>query len=547
MTITDSPSATPPSRAKRFRDLLTRPELTFLMEAHNGMSARIVEDAGFEGIWASGLSISTALGVRDRNEASWTQVLEVLEFMADTTTIPILLDGDTGYGDFNNFRRLVKKLCQRGVAAVCIEDKIFPKTNSFLDGDQSLADISEFSGKIKAGKDSQTDQDFSIVARLEALIAGRGMEEALKRAEAYHAAGADAVLIHSKKSNPDEILHFVKEWGNRCPVVIVPTMYYQTPTDRFREAGVSTIIWANHNLRASLAAMREVSLKIKQEESLVGIEGRVANLTDVFDLTGTREVAEAEKRYLPDNRRRISSIILAASRGKQLAELTHDRPKCMIDVRGEPILKRLARSLHGAGSDDVTVVAGYKHEAINLPDVRKVINDKHESTGELASLACAADRLKGECIIAYGDILFRDHVLGLMLGTKGDIVLVADASKPDPEQRPSADLVACSSPCTPDHLIHDQPVDLIEISGGLSWPKAHGEWIGLVRLSPKGAELVRAELSAMQEKNEIAQASMPDLIRRLIAKGAKPQVVYTSGHWLDVNDAFGLARARNFL
>ncbi|TAN48159.1 MAG: phosphoenolpyruvate mutase, partial [Rhodospirillales bacterium] len=181
MTVTAKPSQPPVSKAKRFRDLLTSPELTFLMEAHNGMSARIVEDAGFEGIWASGLSISTALGVRDRNEASWTQVLEVLEFMTDTTSIPILLDGDTGYGDFNNFRRLVKKLCQRGVAAVCIEDKIFPKTNSFLDGDQSLADISEFSGKIKAGKDSQTDENFSIIARLEALIAGRGMEEALKR------------------------------------------------------------------------------------------------------------------------------------------------------------------------------------------------------------------------------------------------------------------------------------------------------------------------------------------------------------------------------
>jgi phosphoenolpyruvate phosphomutase len=540
-------TVTPASKANRFRELLTRPQLSFLMEAHNGMSARIVEDAGFEGIWASGLSISTALGVRDRNEASWTQVLEVLEFMADGTTIPILLDGDTGYGDFNNFRRLVKKLCQRGVAAVCIEDKIFPKTNSFLDGDQSLADISEFSGKIKAGKDSQTEENFSIIARLEALIAGRGMEEALKRAEAYHKAGADGVLIHSKKSNPDEILHFVKEWGNRCPVVIVPTMYYRTPTERFREAGVSTIIWANHNLRASLAAMREVSLKIKQEESLVGIEGAVANLTDVFALTETHEVAEAEKLYLPDNRRRIASVILAASRGKQLAELTADKPKCMLDVRGEPILKRLVRSLHGAGSDDVTVVSGYKHEAITLPDVRKVVNEKHESTGELASLFCAADKLKGESIVAYGDILFRDHVLGLMLAAKGDVVLVADANRPDPAHRKTSDLVLCSSPCTPEHLIHDQPVDLVAIGGDLDWQTAHGEWIGLVRFSPKGAEMVKAELAAMKDSGELDKGSMPDLLRRLIAKGVKPQIVYTSGHWLDVNDAFGLARARNFM
>ncbi|MEK6297312.1 MAG: isocitrate lyase/phosphoenolpyruvate mutase family protein, partial [Paraburkholderia tropica] len=133
------------------------------------------------------------------NEASWTQVVDNLEFMADASDLPILLDGDTGYGNFNNVRRLVRKLEQRGIAGVCIEDKVFPKTNSFIGGEaQPLADIDEFCGKIKAGKDSQTDENFSIVARVEALIAGWGMDEALKRAEAYRLAGADAILIHSK-------------------------------------------------------------------------------------------------------------------------------------------------------------------------------------------------------------------------------------------------------------------------------------------------------------------------------------------------------------
>src|SRR5690606_36340743 len=147
--------------------MLQSPRLEFLMEAHNGLSARIVEEAGFRGIWASGLSISASLGVRDNNEASWTQVLEVVEFMSDATDIPILLDGDTGYGNFNSMRRLVQKLEQRNVAGVCIEDKIFPKTNSFIRGtSQPLADIEEFAGKIKAGKDAQRDDDFVIVARV---------------------------------------------------------------------------------------------------------------------------------------------------------------------------------------------------------------------------------------------------------------------------------------------------------------------------------------------------------------------------------------------
>src|SRR5262245_27760552 len=168
--------------------------LTFLMEAHSGLSAKIVEEAGFPGIWASGLSISASLGLRDSNEASWTQVLEVLEFMAESTALPILVDGDTGYGNFNNVRRLVRKLCERGVAGVCIEDKLFPKTNSFIGERQPLADIEEFCGRIKAGKDSQSDDDFVIVARTEALISGHGLDEALLRAAAYHAAGADAIL-----------------------------------------------------------------------------------------------------------------------------------------------------------------------------------------------------------------------------------------------------------------------------------------------------------------------------------------------------------------
>src|SRR5258706_5829295 len=188
-----------PSRTAKLRAMLHSTELEFLMEAHNGLSARIVKEAGYKGIWASGLSISAQFGVRDNNEASWTQVVDVLEFMADASDLPILLDGDTGYGNFNNMRRLVRKLEQRGIAGVCIEDKQFPKTNSFINGErQPLAEMDEFCGKIKAGKDSQSDPNFSIVARVEALIAGWGMGGALRRAEAYRFPGAVPMLIHRK-------------------------------------------------------------------------------------------------------------------------------------------------------------------------------------------------------------------------------------------------------------------------------------------------------------------------------------------------------------
>jgi phosphoenolpyruvate phosphomutase len=287
-------------KTTQLKQILISPHLEFLMEAHNGLSAKIVEEAGFKGIWASGLSISASLGVRDNNEASWTQVLDVLEFMSDATNIPILLDGDTGYGNFNNARRLVKKLEQCRIAGVCIEDKLFPKTNSFIKGEaQPLAGVEEFCGKIKAMKDGQNDEDFMVVARVEAFIAGWGLDEVLRRAEAYRRAGADAILVHSKKPDSAEIEAFMNEWGGRHPVVLVPTKYYSTPTNRFREMGVSTVIWANHNLRASVDAMTRISRQIFQEENLLSVEGVIAPVEEIFRLQQAEELQVAEKKYLP--------------------------------------------------------------------------------------------------------------------------------------------------------------------------------------------------------------------------------------------------------
>jgi phosphoenolpyruvate phosphomutase len=287
-------------KTTQFREMLDSSELEFLMEAHDGLSAKIVEEAGFKGIWASGLCMSAALGVRDNNEASWTQVLEVLEFMSDATTIPIMVDADTGYGNFNNVRRLVHKLEQRNVAAMCIEDKLFPKTNSFISGEtQPMAEVAEFVGKIKAAKDTQEDPDFCVVARTESFIVGRGLSEALRRAEAYHQAGADAILMHSKISTADQVLSFMKEWQDTCPVVIVPTMYYSTPTEVFAEAGVSMVIWANHLLRSAITAMQGTAATLYREQTLMAIEHEIASVKEIFRLQNADELKQAEQTYLP--------------------------------------------------------------------------------------------------------------------------------------------------------------------------------------------------------------------------------------------------------
>lgn len=281
------------------RRMIASSELAFAMEAHDGLSAAIAERAGFKALWASGLSISSSLGYRDANEASWSQVVDVVERITDTVDIPVLVDGDSGFGNFNNARLVARKLRQHGASGICLEDTAFPKMNSFVGDRHPLADIPEFCGRLKAVKDQVPDAEFVLVARIEALIAGHGEDEALARAQAYAEAGADAILIHSRKSNAEQIFAFTRAWQNRLPVVIVPTKYYRTPVSAYRAAGISTVIWANHNMRAAISAMRQVCDRILREESIAGIEDEVATLDELFDLLNYQELSAAEEKYLP--------------------------------------------------------------------------------------------------------------------------------------------------------------------------------------------------------------------------------------------------------
>jgi len=529
----------PVSRAARLRSMLMTPPLAFIMEAHSGLSAKIVEEAGFEGIWASGLSISASLGLRDNNEASWTQVLDVLEFMSDATTLPILVDGDTGYGNFNNVRRLVRKLGERGIAGVCLEDKIFPKTNSFLGERQPLADVAEFCGRIRAGKDSQTDADFSIVARTEALISGHSMDEALRRAEAYHEAGADAILVHSKRKDASEITGFMARWDQRCPIVIVPTMYYSTPAETFRQAGISLVIWANHLVRASITAMRDTAQRIAESESLLAVEGRVTSVREIFALTGNDELEAASLRYLPATRS-IRAIVLAASRGAGLGAATATMPKCMVDVRGKPLLHQLLGTLDECGVADVTVVRGYCKDAIPANGITVVDNDSYADTGEAASLACALPLLTGETIIVYGDVLFRRYILEELLDSTADITIVVDSARTatgNPRDRVSATSRNASQ-------YHDDgPALLTGIEAAPA--DACGEWIGLMHVSARGALLLADAIAAMRAEGLLDRADLPALLQRLSAHH-QVAVHYITGHWLDVDTLADLAEARNF-
>ena len=535
-------------KSSALKSMLKGSGLSFLMEAHNGLSAKIAEEAGFKGIWGSGLSISAALGVRDNNEASWTQVMEVVEFMADATTVPILLDGDTGYGNFNSARRLVTKLEQRGVAGVCIEDKLFPKTNSFIRGTaQPLADMHEHAGKIRAMKEAQRDEDFVVVARVEALIAGHGMEEALKRGEEYRKAGADAVLIHSSKKNAAEILQFSKEWGNRLPLVIVPTKYYTTPTDAFREAGnIKIVIWANHLMRSALATMQATAKQIFQDESLINVEEKVAPLADVFRLQGEPELEKAEKAYLPTGGLVTRGIVLAAGRGlDELGELVKDKPKTMLPIGGEAILRHILDAYRSANVRDLVVVRGFAKDTVNLQGATYVDNDAWQTTGEASSLAAAKASLEGAaCLVSYGDVLFKKNVLDELLEAEGDFVIAVDSLPvQDDSKTRVADWVIASEPHSRKTLLGT--VTLKDMARTPDAAGITGEWTGILKTSANGGKIL-GDLLGKIGASELAKLSMQDLLRRLVKEGQTVRVVYSRGGWLDVNTLSDVVKGSDF-
>jgi phosphoenolpyruvate phosphomutase len=536
-------------KTRQFRRLLDGDELDFLVDAHNGISAKVGEEAGFKGLWAGGLCMSAQYGVRDSNEASWTQVLEMLEFMADATSIPILVDGDTGYGNFNNVRRLVTKLEQRGIAAVCIEDKLYPKTNSFIDGNkQQLAEIDEFCSRIKAGKDAQSDDDFAIITRVEAFIAGWGLGEALRRAEAYHEAGSDGILIHSALTTPGEILAFKKEWGDRSPVLIVPTKYYATPTEVFREVGFSIVIWANHLLRAALTTMQDCANTLARDQNLLSVEDGIAPVQEIFRLQAASELQDAEERYLPHKQQQARAIILAASRGTALGDLTADRPKTMVEVRGQPLLGHIVSAYNSAGIRNITVVRGYLSDTVDLPALNYVDNPDYADSGELLSLARAleADMSDtGDLYVSFGDVIFNRYILDIIAEPDDLFVIVVDTNWQDSVNAArAADYVHC----TESHSRHDfyHEIYLKQAGETLADDQRHGEWTGLLKVAKAGLPLLREVVAEIGVAPDQRQAKLYALLNELVRRDQRLRVVYTTGHWLDVDSLNDILAASSF-
>ena len=264
--------------------------------AFDSMSAKLVEVHGFDAVWSGSFAISATRAVPDASILTMTEFFDAASNMAETCQIPVIADCDTGYGGPSNVSHMVKKYENAGIAGICIEDKTFPKQNSLLqNGKNELVSEKDFVSKIIAGKKAKQNNDFMIIARVEALISGKGMPEALKRATAYEEAGADAILIHSKKKTPDEIFEFSERWNGNVPIVVVPTTYDSVGIDELIAHKIKMVIHANQTLRVAHYYMSKILKKMNAVNSLSDIKEPMSSMEDIFEIQEMYDIESKEK------------------------------------------------------------------------------------------------------------------------------------------------------------------------------------------------------------------------------------------------------------
>ena len=265
--------------------------------AFDAMSAKLVENSGFDAVWAGSFAISATHALPDASILTMTEFFDVASNMSSTCEIPIIADCDTGYGGPGNVNHMVRKYESAGISSICIEDKTFPKQNSLLEnGKNDLLSQKEFVAKILAAREARNDKNFIIIARVEALISGAGMNEALKRATAYENAGADAILIHSKQKTPDEIFEFTDSWKGSVPIVVVPTTYDNVKISELESHKIKMVIYANQTLRVAHMAMTRLLEEMIKADHISDVKDRMSTMKDIFNLQEMYDIKNKEKK-----------------------------------------------------------------------------------------------------------------------------------------------------------------------------------------------------------------------------------------------------------
>jgi phosphoenolpyruvate phosphomutase len=268
--------------------------------AHDAMSAQLVESYGFEAVWVSGFGVATMThALPDLNLTTMTETLDAAVKIDAATSLPVVADCDNGFGGLSNVVRTVKEFERAGIAAICVEDNTFPKRNSLYEGEsrRELIPSEEQARRIRAGKEVQETDSFVLIARVEALIAGYGVEDACERADAYVDAGADAILIHSRDRSLAEIESFLERWDGvgTTPLVAVPTLFPTFTVEQLHEKGFQLVIFANQPMRAAVQAMEQTLETLRDERNAASVDPTIAQVDHIFELVKTKEAIALEE------------------------------------------------------------------------------------------------------------------------------------------------------------------------------------------------------------------------------------------------------------
>ncbi len=553
----------PTERLSALKKILDSKGFARVLEAHSGLSGIVAERTQvkspdgtlkeFDAIWESSLTDSATKGLPDASIVGTESRIHTINEILQVTTKPLIVDGDTG-GEIAQFEFMVSSLERIGVSAVIIEDKVFPKRNSLdASASQELEDPERFAAKISAGKAATVSPDFMIISRLESLIAGYGVDDALKRAEVYINAGTDGIMIHSNKPQPEDLFSFVERYeklckslGKRPALVSVPTTYNQYKEEELSSLGFDIVIHANHQLRASYKAMHETATMILESERSMEADSSIASVKEVFSVVGFDRVVSDD--------REISQIlnlpVIIPAAGKDPVFDQH--PKSLIEISGRPILDYQRESIAKTGIKRIAIVRGHmgsdfdslykKDEGINFLE-----NTKFLETGSLHSLLVARDRMDEGFALVYSDILFGADILQRLIQSGKDIVLGLDNSYRHHQHQinKKLDLVATQKDID-FRLRRLSPLEvtqIVSIGKNIDLENADSEFIGMGYFSAKGAEaLIRTyedctqkQTGSFHESGSFEMASITDMIQELIRRGFPVHGLGVTQGWMEIH------------
>ncbi len=564
----------PEQRRGKLKALLEAGKTVRVLEAHNGLSgiiANTVEVTGesggknvvlqFDAIWESSLTDSASKGHPDIEVVTFDSRFHTINEILAVTNKPMIVDGDTG-GDANTFEYTVSKLERAGVSAVIIEDKVFPKRNSLEAGvQQNLQEPEIFAQKIRRGKSIQQSSEFMIIARIESLIAGKPMEDALNRATQYLQAGVDGIMIHSKSKNPDEILEFsrkyqviLKDLKLNKPLVCVPTTYNKITEDELSAAGFNIIIYANHLLRSAYQAMQETAKTLLRNQRSLEVDPLCVPVREIFKTVGFLEVKEKDQQ--DEQTTNIPVIIPAAGEDLVFKEMLKGKPKAMLEVGGKTLIDHQIQTLSKANLADITLIAGYGKDTLHAEGIEILENPNYQKGSMLDSLLVAKEKMSNGFIMLYSDILMEDYILSKLMECKEDIVLVADNSTQyhQPEEGNLLDYIISKNHSKPARReIRFTGENMVANIGNKINPEtATHEFIGLARFSKTGAEqflktyndVISSFTGPFQESDDIANLTFTDLMQEMIDRGFAIHYMEIHKGWLEINNRDHIALAQ---